>query len=232
MEAHDVRPQRRLAGVRQEEGPHQPGPIDLEDEKGQGRHDDERGNSPVAPPLVGRGRRDHRSREQQRGGDAEQGRVEDVAAFPREQILRPDGQEDRKEQKEVVMRVVEDDRQGEPGDVGAEWDQQSPLPKEPVERHVEAARGRDGDQDLLRIAVETEPERADDRIERQQHRERNPRIAEAGNPAPQAGSWRRAERCRTRPRDCRAHQTSAISKPDRFRVRSMSGSALPRAATT
>ena len=86
--------------------------------------------------------------------DAEERWIEDMFSLVRENIFGADAEKNRQEQKVIIVRVVQQQRDRHTTDVGAQRNNPFAPAEEPMKKHLERAARDNGQKDLRRTAIE------------------------------------------------------------------------------
>src|SRR6267143_4599825 len=107
----------------------------------------------------------------QRSDDAEERWIEDMFPLVRENIFGADAEKNREEEKVIIVRVVQQQRDRHTTDVGAQRNNPFAPAKEPMKKHLERAARTNGQEDLRRTAVEAKNRASENGIQRQERGE-------------------------------------------------------------
>ena len=116
----------------------------------------------------------------QRSDDAEERRIENMFSLVRQNILRADAEKYRQEQKIVVVRVVQQQRDRRATDIRAQRNNPFVPAEKPMKKHFERTAGRNCQQNLQWAAIKAQDRAAENGIQGQESGERDSGVRPGG----------------------------------------------------
>ena len=103
--------------------------------------------------------------QRQRCDDAEERRIEKMFSLVGEDVFGADAEKNRQKQKIVIVRIIQQQRDGNATDIGAQRNDPFAPAKKPMKKHFERAAGHNSQQNLQRTAIKAQDCAAENGIE-------------------------------------------------------------------
>jgi len=161
-------------GIKAEKADNQRGAADEEDEERKGCGDEEESHREAASPLVGRSGGEKSMAQHESSNNAEERRVEYVLALVGEDVFGADAEKNREKEEIAIVRVIQQQGNGNAADIGAQREYQLAAAEEPVQENFQGTSGQNREQNLDWISAEPENRATEDCVEGEKSSEGNP----------------------------------------------------------